>query len=107
MIDRFGVTNKNVLAKFVALANEKRMPISIDGAHKLARDKNFPAMETLLKGDIENVPYYSVEKSNGRWQVQKWDPRTEKFQGITPWLLTKKFEAALDFAIALTTGVDE
>lgn len=103
---RLGVTNKNILAKFVGLANATKLPVYLESASKLARDNNFPKMTTLVDKDYSG-DFFVIEKRNGLWQVQKIDAELGKVTGITPWLPTKKMDDALDFTMAFIAVLKE
>lgn len=95
MIKRMGVTNRNVLALFVRLANELGWPIYLEYYDRLKKDKNFPAMNTYV-GDQPDG-FYQLEKQNGQWQIQFVDDIDVK--PVTQWTHTKKFEENLEFSL--------
>lgn len=101
MIKRIGVTNKNILALFVRLANELEWPIYLEHYDRLKKDRNFPEMNTYV-GDQQDG-FYQLEKRNGQWQVQFVEDID--VVPVTKWVGTKKFEENLDFALEIAREI--
>jgi len=92
---RFGVTNRNVLASFVSVANAMGWPTYIERYKLLCKDNNFPKAKHLAEGGLaEHEHFFQVEKKNGTWQVQKVSEKG--VHPITPWITTRKFIEALE-----------
>lgn len=96
-MDRIGVTNKNILAKFVTLAKLKEWPVAVQHAEKLKRDKLFPKFTSVSIGTYGY--FYQVEKQNGNWQIQRVDYDGAK--EVSNWMGTRKFETMLDNIITI------
>lgn len=91
---RFGITNKNIVAKFVEAANKLDWPVYINRYKLLERDELFPEIKFLAKEGLDDYGhYYQLEKQNGRWQIQKVD--TSGVFPVTGWLSTRPFIAGL------------
>lgn len=100
MIKRMGITNKNILALFVKLANELDWPIYVEYYDRLKKDKNFPEMKTFVN---QADDFYQIEKQNGQWQIQYVEEIDVK--PVTPWIGSKKFEDHLEFSIGLAKEI--
>jgi len=103
VVERFSIANRNILSKFVELANLNSWPAYIPGYERLEKDNNFPRLHTPVDSDqhTEPVCYYQLEKSNGKWQIQFVDEHSAQILGVTDWKFTRKFEESMGFAVEL------
>lgn len=94
---RVGVTNKNILAKFIHLAKLKDWPVVVPHADTLKRDKLFPKFNSV---SLDTYGYfYQVEKQNGNWQIQRVD--YDGVKEVSNWMGTRKFETMLENVITI------
>lgn len=99
MIARVTVANRNILARFVELANILGWVVDLPRSHTLSRDKTFPLPNRVVEsGDTE---WYTINKDRGLWSIVRISVEMEKCEVVLSGLQTRTFESALESTIKI------
>lgn len=98
MVKRITVANRNIMAKFIELANMNDWTVDI--AHTtLVKDKLFPVPNNVVHE--QSICWYFVDKNNGKWDLMKLDGQDCTQSVIVGGLSTRAFECVLESSIKI------